>query len=199
MFIGVHLWFLTMEKAMSIRIGIEGVLYRNAGTYESPDWVEIDNVGDLALALDKVESDVTIRRLKGWRGTRGVLKEAAIELQMVWDPADAGLTAMKIAHDSRQPIEVAVMDGPIDDPASEGLRATMEVLKFHRGEGKEDSMIVDVAIKPTRAAHAPQWITGSLGDIDGGLLTTEEFDGVIDGGPLVDPQFAGTIDGGTFV
>jgi hypothetical protein len=177
-------------------MGFEGVLYRNAGSYDLPEWVEIDNVGDLNLGLEKGEGDVTIRRGKGWRWTRGALKEATIEFQMVWDADDAGLQAMKAAHDQRTPIELAVMDGPIDDPASEGLRATMEVLKFNRGEGKEDAMMVDVAIKPTRADHEPRWVRGN---VDGGLLTTEEFDGVIDGGPLVDPEFAGAIDGGSFV
>lgn len=181
---------------MSIKMGFEGRLYRNAGSHDLPDWVEVDNVGDLNLGLEKGESEVTIRRGRGWRWTRGALKEATIEFQMVWDTEDAGLQAMKAAHDNRNPVEFAVMDGPIDDPASEGLRATMEVLKFSRGEGKEDAMMVDVAIKPTRAAHEPQWVRGN---VDGGLMTTEEFDGVIDGGPLADPEFVGAIDGGSFV
>lgn len=181
---------------MSMKMGFEGRLYRNAGSYESPDWLEVDNVGDLSLGLEKGESDVTIRRGRGWRWTRGALKEATIEFQMVWDTEDAGLQAIKAAHDQRTPIEFAVMDGPMDDPVSEGLRATMEVLKFSRGEGKEDAMLVDVAIKPTYAVRAPEWVRGN---VDGGLLTAEVFDGVIDGGPLVDPEFAGTIDGGVFM
>jgi len=179
-----------------MKMGFEGKLFRNTGTYGAPTWNEIANVGDLTLSLETGEADVTIRRGRGWRWTRGALKEAAIEFQMVWDTEDAGLMAMQAAHDQRTPIEFAVLDGPIDDPASEGLRATMEVLKFSRGEGKEDAMLVNVAIKPTYATHAPAWVRGN---VDGGLLATVVFDGVIDGGPLVDPEFAGTIDGGTFV
>ena len=142
-----------------MRMGFEGKLFRNKGTYASPNWSEIANVGDLNLGLEKGEADVTIRAFKGWRATKGALKEATIEFQMVWDPADEDVQALLDGWLNDTPIEFAVMDGPITQAGSEGLRATMEVLKFSRGEGKEDAMLVDVAIKPTYAAQEPQWMT----------------------------------------
>lgn len=141
-----------------MRMGFEGKLYRNTATYAEPNWSEIPNVGDLSLGLEKGEADVTIRKSKGWRWTKGALKEATIEFQMVWDTDDADVQALLAAWLADTPIEFAVMDGDIEEAGSEGLRATMEVLKFSRGEGKEDAMMVDVAIKPTYAAQEPEWL-----------------------------------------
>ena len=143
---------------MGMRIGIEGKLYRNTGSYETPTWVEIDNVADLNLTLEKTEADATIRAGKGWRMTKGAIKEAGVEFQMIWDPTDTNVQALLAGWMAGTAIEFAVMDGDIATAGSEGLRATMEVLKFSRGEGKEDGMMIDVAIKPTYAAQEPEWL-----------------------------------------
>jgi hypothetical protein len=139
-------------------MGFEGKLYRNEGNYASPDWSEIPNVADLSLTLEKGEADVTTRAAAGWRWTKGALKDGTVEFQMVWDADDDDVQALLSAWLVGTPIEFAVMDGDIQEAGSEGLRATMEVLKFSRGEGKEDAMMVEVAIKPTYAAQEPEWL-----------------------------------------
>ena len=80
---------------------------------------------------------------------------------MVWDTADAGFSAMQQAFFANTPIEFAVMDGDINDPSSEGLRATFDIFSFTRNEALEEAIMVDVTIKPTYAANAPQWINGT--------------------------------------
>jgi len=145
---------------MSVRLGMEAKLYRNTGTYPAPVWVEVTNVKDLALNLEKGEADVTTRANQGWRATVGTLKDASIEFQMVWDTADAAFTAIQQAFFGNTTIEFAVMDGDITDPDSEGLRATFDIFNFTRNENLEEAILVDVSIKPTYAANAPEWITG---------------------------------------
>ena len=145
---------------MSVRLGMEARLYRNTGTYAAPTWVEVANVKDLTLSLEKGEADVTTRANQGWRATVGTLKEASIEFQMVWDTEDAAFTAIQQGFFTNTPIEFAVMDGDITDPDSEGLRATHDVFNFTRNENLEEAIMVDVSIKPTYAANAPEWITG---------------------------------------
>ena len=145
---------------MATRLGMDAKLYRNTGTYAAPTWVEVSNVKDVTLNLEKGEADVTTRANAGWRATVGTLKDASIEFQMVWDTVDAGFDAIRQAFFDNTPIEFAVMDGDITDPDSEGLRATFDIFNFTRNEALEEAILVDVSIKPTYADNAPEWITG---------------------------------------
>jgi len=143
---------------MSIKLGMEAKLYRNTGTYEAPTWVEMTNVKDLTLNLEKGEADVTTRANEGWRATAGTLKEGSVEFEMVWDPTDEGFTAVKDAWFNGTSIELAVMDGDITVDGTQGLRATFAVISFTRNEPLEEAMSVNVSVKPTYAAHAPEWM-----------------------------------------
>ena len=145
---------------MATRLGLDAKLYRNTSS-SGTAWAEISNVKDVTLTLEKGEADVTTRANGGWRATVGTLKDASIEFQMVWDTDDDGFAAIQQAFFNNEPIEVAVMSGPIDDPESEGLRATCDVLSFTRNEALEEALMVDVSLKPTYAAVAPQWIDGT--------------------------------------
>ncbi len=145
---------------MATRLGMDANLYRNTGDYATPVWVEVSNVKDVTLNLEKGEADVTTRANAGWRATVGTLKDASIEFQMVWDTVDAGFDAIRQAFFNNTPLEFAVMDGDITDPDSEGLRATFDIFNFTRNEALEEAILVDVSIKPTYADNAPEWITG---------------------------------------
>ena len=146
---------------MGVRLGMEARLYRNTAVYATPTWVEVANVKDVTLNLEKGEADVTTRANNGWRATVGTLKEASIEFQMVWDTDDEGFAAIQAAFFANTPIEFAVMSGPMTDPESEGLRATCDIFSFTRNEALEEAIMVDVSIKPTYAENAPEWINGA--------------------------------------
>lgn len=145
---------------MGIRLGMEAKLYRNTGDYETPAWQEVANVKDLTLSLEKGEADFTTRGNGGWRATVGTLKDASIEFQMIWDTDDAAFVAIQQAFFGNTAIEFAVMDGDIADADSEGLRATFDIFNFTRNENLEEAIQVDVSMKPTYAANAPEWING---------------------------------------
>ena len=143
---------------MGIRRGMDGRLYRNTGTYAVPTWEEISNVKDLTLNLEQGESDCTTRANNGWRSTVGTLKDGSIEMTMIWDTGDPGFSAIKDAWFNNLPIELAVLDGPVDVPGSEGLRAAFSVIKFGREEPLEEAMNVQVSLKPAYAATPPEWM-----------------------------------------
>lgn len=145
---------------MSVRLGLDAKLFRNNGSYATPAWLEIGNVKDVTLNLEKGEADVTTRANNGWRATAGTLKDASIEFQMVWDTSDLGFQAIQQAFFQSQPLEFAVMSGPMNDSESEGLRATCDVFSFTRNEALEEAIMVDVTIKPTYSSNAPSWING---------------------------------------
>ena len=140
------------------KLGMEGKLYYNAGTYATPDWKELKNVKDVTLNMEKGEADVTTRGNAGWRATVGTLKEGSLEFEMVWDTEDEGFAALQAAWFGDTPVEMAVMDGPIATSGSQGLRATMSVISFSRKEPLEEAMSVSVSVKPTYAEHAPEWM-----------------------------------------
>lgn len=143
---------------MGIRLGMQGKLYRNTGTYAVPVWAELSNVKDVTLNLETGDADVTTRNNGGWKASIATLKEASIEFEMVWDSSDAGFTAIQNAFFTNGSVELAVMDGDIATAGSQGLRATMSIMNFSREEPLEEAMKASVTCKPTYAANAPQWL-----------------------------------------
>ena len=99
---------------MATRLGMDAKLYRNTGTYALPTWVEVSNVKDVTLNLEKGEADVTTRANQGWRATVGTLKDASIEFQMVWDTVDAGFDAIRQAF--FQQLEALLKEGELPEP-----------------------------------------------------------------------------------
>ncbi|MFN9343454.1 MAG: phage tail tube protein, partial [Planctomycetota bacterium] len=109
---------------MAVKLGLDAKLFRNTGTFATPTWNEITNVRDVTLNLEAGEADVTTRGNNGWRATVATLKDGSIEFEMVWDSADADLTSTRDAFLKKTAIELAVMDGPMSRPGSQGLRAS---------------------------------------------------------------------------
>ena len=149
---------------MGAKLGLDGKLYLNQGTYEAPDWFEMTNVRDLTLNLEKGEADVTTRGNNGWRAIKATLKESSIEFEMVWDTADASFSAIFGAWMNNEDLELAVMDGDIEEPGAQGLRATFTVITCSRSEPLEEAMTASVTIKPGYAPeHPPEWLGADEG------------------------------------
>ena len=89
------------------------------------------------------------------------LKDGSIEFEMVWDTADAAFTAIQQAYFGNTPVEFAVMDGPITEAGSQGLRASFSITKFSRNEPLEEAITVSVTAKPTYSDNPPEWMTVS--------------------------------------
>ena len=143
---------------MGVRLGLDAKLFRNASSYDTPDWQEMKNVKDLTLSVEAGEADATTRGNNGWRATLAALKDGSIEFEMVWDTADAGFTAIKDAFFGNTTLEFAVLDGPVDAAGSQGLRATMAITNFSRNEPLEEAITVSVTAKPTYSEHPPEWM-----------------------------------------
>ena len=143
---------------MSVKLGLDAKLYFcAAGIGGSPTWTELTNVKNVTLSLTKGEADVTTRANNGWKATAGTLKEGSIEFEMVWDTADTGFSAIKDAYFNNTKIGLAVMDGPVAGPGSQGLWADCMITDFSRDEPLEDAISVKVTAKPTYSANPPIW------------------------------------------
>lgn len=140
-------------------LGLDCKLYRNTADYASPTWVEVSNARDVTLTLEAGEADVTTRANGGWEAIVAALRKGAVEFEMIWNKSDAGFAAIRTAFLNRTSIDFAVMDGAIATVGSEGLRATMAVIKFTRMEELAEAVKASVTLKPTYADHAPEWLT----------------------------------------
>lgn len=139
---------------MAIRLGLDAKLYiDDESSYASPTWSEVTNCRDLTLTLEKNEADVTVRGNNGWRAMVSVLKDATVEFSMIWDTEDPNFQIIKDAFlatsSPTNTVNIAVMDGDITTPGSEGLRALMIVSSFTRNEKLEEALTVDVKLRPT--------------------------------------------------
>lgn len=140
------------------RLGKDAVVYRNTGTYGAPTWVAIDIVKDVTLGLQAGEWDGSRRGSGGWKQSAPTMKSADIGLDIVFKPGDAGYIALRAAFVGSSLIDLAVMDGPIATPGSEGLRAEMAVLGFDRDEKLEEGLMIKCKLKPGVSSNQPVWM-----------------------------------------
>ena len=143
---------------MALGKGMNAKLYYDADGVGGSTWTELTIVKDVSLNLEKAEADVTTRASGGWRQTVTTLKEATIEFEMIWDPADAGFEAIRDAWKGGSLIGLAVVDGVIETVGTQGLTADCEIISFNKNEPLEEVATVNVTAKPTYSTTAPAWL-----------------------------------------
>lgn len=156
---------------MAFKLGFEGKIYRQTsgtraawpGTGAAPNLDEVPNVRDVVLNMSKSEADVTTRAANGWRQTAAALKDASVEFEMVYDPADADFVALQTAFmastASAQTIALAILDGTSTVTGTQGLWADFMITGMEKSEPLEGAMVVRFTAKPTYSAVAPAWIS----------------------------------------
>lgn len=143
---------------MAVKLGMNARLYyKTGGVAGAGPFVLLGNVRDATLNMESGEAEVTTRANAGWKAMVSTLKDASIEFEMVWDPADTGFTAIKDAFMNSALIGLAVMDGDILVTGTQGLKADCAITKFTRDEKLEEAIKVQVAAKPTYSVTAPSW------------------------------------------
>jgi len=143
---------------MTVKYGHEMKLYWcAAGIGETPSWTLADTVRNLKLTPDPVTVDASTRGGGAWKRTAVAMHDATVDFDLPWDSADAALQALKAAYFGRTVIGVAVMDGAIDTPGSEGLWMDAAVVKFERDEPLEGEVTVAVSLKPGVSENPPVW------------------------------------------
>jgi hypothetical protein len=146
---------------MSSKFGFEAKLYYKIGGLSGAgSWVELANAKDVTLSLEKGKADVTTRAANGWRASKGTLKDATIEWEMVWDTDDAGFAAIQDAFFNNKVIGIRCLDsaGSAEENA-QGLEADMDIINFSRKEPLEEALTVSVSAAPTYSDTPPAWVT----------------------------------------
>ena len=143
---------------MALGKGMNAKLYYDVLGVDGGTWAELTIVKDVSLNLEKAEADVTTRAAGGFRQTVTTIKEATIEFEMIWDPANAGFGAILDAWKNGSLIGLAVMDGLIATVGTQGLTADCEIISFNKNEPLEEVATVNVTAKPTYSDTAPAWL-----------------------------------------
>ena len=125
--------------------------------------IELTNMRDATLNLEKNTADITTRGGNGWRQLIGVLKNGSVSFQMIWDSSDPGFANMQHAYFNDKHIYLAVLDGSAASTASglriQGLYAPFSVTNLSRSEALEEALLADVTVSPTFVSgFAPQWV-----------------------------------------
>ena len=138
---------------MAIKLGLDAKLFR--GTAGTQGTIEVTNVKDVSLRLESGEADVTTRKSKGWKLSIATLKEASLEITILYDTEDEDFIAFKDAYFNNTVISLFVTDG---DTTAHGLDADFSVTGFTVDQPLEEAVTVKVTAKPTASDRAPVWV-----------------------------------------
>ena len=136
---------------MAIVLGLDAKLFRGeAGTQAT---IEVTNVKDVSLTLESGEADVTTRAAQGWKLSAATLKEASLEINILYDTEDEDFIALKTAYFSNTPLALFITDG-----AGGGLDADWSITAFTVEQPLEEAVSVSITAKPTASTRAPAWV-----------------------------------------
>ena len=133
-------------------LGMNAKLY--FGTAGTAAATEMSNVRDVTLTLEAGEADVTTRANQGWRATAPTLRECTAEFEMVWDPTDAGFSAIKNAFLTAGLVALKILD----QAGGQGPDGDFAITSFSRNEALEEAITVSVTAK---LAEFRSWVGGA--------------------------------------
>jgi len=140
---------------MGFTLGKDFKLYKSTSaltdsvTADQLTWNEQTNVRDLTRGLSKALTDVTTRGSGGWREQAGTLKEASIDLQILYDPDDSLFQSLRGGFLNDTEVTLAILDGDVSTGGTQGLVANFNVTNFPVNEELEERATVDVTIVPS--------------------------------------------------
>ncbi len=150
----------------SITLSLKGNSYYNTGTYSSPVWVLIDQVGDVDIPIEFDEADATNRASGGWEQVLFSLAKSTVDLDVKYNPSNTAWQFLQTTAFARNAVEYAFMDGPIANTGQQGLRGVFGIGKWGVTQKLKEVMATPVTLRPTIPTLAgatftanPAWFT----------------------------------------
>ena len=113
---------------------------------------ELTIARSVELSLTSSLADVTVRA-SAWRLQRRALKEASINVELLYSPADAIFKLLFTAYDKGTPVGIFASDG-----FGSGLLCDASVTEFSQPQPLEEAVIVKGTLLPTFTTRYPVWI-----------------------------------------
>ena len=116
---------------------------------------EVKLARSVELSLTSSLADVTVRG-SDWRLQRRALKEASINLELLYSPGDSKYKQLFDAYNTGTPLAMFASDG-----FGSGLLCDVSVTEFSQPQPLEDAVVVNCTLVPTFTTRYPSWVTGS--------------------------------------
>ena len=148
----------TDGKVMSF----DGKAYYNTGTYGTPTWVLIPNMGEIKANDEMDWVEVLLRANGGFKAGVPGFQSVGFSWKMLFNLADTAQTALRTAYRARTNKEFLFLDQAVATAGATGVRGTYYITKFPRDEEDGKPMMIEVEIKPAAdAAQPPEYHTAS--------------------------------------
>lgn len=150
-------------------LGINAKFYRNTGSRNSPTWVEITLISDLAVDPTWEEGDGSVRAtpVKQFAKTQLAL---VINGKCRVDLTDAGYLALKAALLSTSSIDLLILDGLGTTNGVTGWRCDWHVFGGKEDQGLGNVLFMEFTLKPAVSSNLPQSAA-----VSGGVVVLTDF------------------------
>lgn len=151
------------------KLGIDSVAYLNNGTWDTPDWSEMDFISDFTENSDWDNAEIIIRRSWVKQGAKTVI-DLGISCKMLREPTNADYLTILNALRTRDTVDILVLDADITEVGAEGMRYIAQVHKGGGSQNTGEALFRDIVFVPYPDAdltHIPQWA-----DVDAGPTVT---------------------------
>lgn len=153
---------------METRLGILSRLYVNEGTYEAPEWTEIDLIGDLQVGGEWQKGESTARRTRVQTNEGTVLNLDTTGNVRV-DSTDVGYNLLLSAWATEEKLDMLILNGPLDQNGAHGVRYDGKVFNMGEDQGRQNVLFRDFDFGPCASDNIPKLVNV----VDGELVETD--------------------------
>lgn len=147
---------------METRLGILSRLYVNDGTYEAPDWLEIDLVGDLQVGGEWTKGESTVRRTRIQTNEPTTLNLDTTGNVRV-DSTDDGYNRLLTAWATTETVDFMVLNGAEDQNGAHGVRFDGKVFNMGEDQARANVLYRDFEMGPCASDNVPKLVNVTAG------------------------------------
>lgn len=155
---------------METRLGITSAMYVNEGSYEAPDWLEVDLIGDLQVAGEWQKGESTARRTRVQTNEETVLNLDTTGNIRV-DKTDDAYNRLLTAWANGEVLDILVLNGKNDRPNSHGVRFDGKIFNMGEDQSRQNVLFRDFNFGPCASVNLPKVVHVN----DAGTLVYEDF------------------------
>jgi len=141
------------------------VAYINNGTWDTPDWYELDGISDFTENGDWDNAEIIIRRSWVKQGAKTVV-DLSVSCKILREPTNPGYLSILNALRTRDTVDMLFLDADIATVGAEGARYIAQVHKGGGSQNTSEALFRDITFVPFPDAditHIPQWVDVSAG------------------------------------
>jgi len=113
------------------KTGHDMFLYYNAGSYATPTWTVIDEIGDVSISeFTRAVAELRRRASEFAKGLAGTFDPINVEFELRHGLTEAVFEALRAAFFAGTNMEFQIMSGDITSADAEGLRAYFIISQF---------------------------------------------------------------------